>query len=240
MPAHNRLNIEDFISRSKNTHNDLYSYYLVEYINNTTKVKIICPIHGIFEQKPGNHINQKQGCLKCSGKNNKTTEEFISLATKIHENVYDYSLVDYSDVHGKVEIICKKHGIFVQSRNEHINRRQGCPKCKKSNGENIIIKTLKDNNFEFEHQKEFENCKDKRKLPFDFYLPYHKLCIEYDGIQHFESVNLWGGISNLNYIKKHDQIKSNYCEENGIKLIRIKYNRKLDSKLVLEKIKNFI
>lgn len=231
-----KMTKEDFIRKSTKIHDHKYDYSLVIYKNNFTKVKIICPIHGIFEQKPVNHIIQKQGCLICSGKHRRTTDEFVSLAIETHDNLYDYTLVDYKSVHDKVKIICKKHGAFEQTRNEHINRKQGCPKCKKSKGENTIIKTLKDNNIVFEHQKEFDNCKDKRKLYFDFYLPKHNTCIEYDGIQHFESIDFWGGIDNFNYIKEHDRIKNDYCENNGIKLIRIKYDRKLKSDSILQKI----
>jgi len=233
-----RLNTDSFINKAKEIHGNKYDYSLVNYKNNFTKVKIICPIHDMFEQKPFHHIIQKSGCLKCSGKNQRTTEEFIYLADKIHDGLYDYSLVDYEHVHGKVKIICKKHGIFEQTRNEHINRRQGCPKCKKSKGENIIIKTLKDNNFNFFTQMEFDSCKDKRKLPFDFYLPEHNLCIEYDGIQHSESIDYWGGLDKFNYIKSHDKIKEDYCKDNNIRLIRIKYDRKLKSDDILEKIYN--
>lgn len=99
---------------------------------------------------------------------------------------------------------------------------------------------LINNEINFEQQKIFDGCKDKRKLSFDFYLPEYNICIEYDGIQHYESIEYWGGHKNFNYIKKHDQIKTDFCENNNIKLIRIKYNRKLNSNDILEKINNII
>jgi very-short-patch-repair endonuclease len=234
-----KIAIDDFINRAKEIHNDKYDYSLVNYINNFTKIKIICPEHGIFEQKPNNHIIQKRGCLKCSGKNTKTTEEFVSFSKDVHDDLYDYSLVQYISGNKKVKIICKKHGIFEQKPDLHTNRRQGCPKCRKSKGELQIIKTLNDNNIQFIPQKEFDNCKDKNSLYFDFYLPNQNLCIEYDGLQHFEPIEHWGGIDNLKYIQKHDQIKTNFCKNNDIKLIRIKYNRKLNSNDILEKIYNY-
>lgn len=83
-----------------------------------------------------------------------------------------------------------------------------------------------------------KRLKDKKVLPFDFYLPTHNLCIEYDGLQHFEAVEFWGGSENLKYIQKHDQIKNNFCKINNIKLIRIKYNRKFKSDDILEIINN--
>ena len=60
-----RLTTNEFISRSKKIHSDKYDYSLVEYKNNVTKVKIICPIHGIFEQTPKSHIKGR-GCPKCN------------------------------------------------------------------------------------------------------------------------------------------------------------------------------
>lgn len=231
--------LQDFVKKSKEIHKDKYDYSLVDYKNNFTKVKIICPNHGVFEQKPINHTIQKQGCLKCSGKNTKTTEEFVSFAKSIHGDLYDYSLVKYISGNIKVEIICEKHGVFEQKPDIHTNRRHGCPKCKKSKGELQIIKTLNENKIQFIQQKEFDNCKDKNALYYDFYLPNHNLCIEYDGLQHFEPIEFWGGVENLEYIKKHDQIKTNYCKDNDIKLIRIKYNRKLSPIDILEKIYNY-
>ena len=234
-----KVTVQEFIKKSNEIHNNKYDYSLVEYKNNFTKIKIICPNHGVFEQKPVNHSIQKQGCLRCSGKNTKTTEEFISFAQDIHGYLYDYSLVNYISGNIKVKIICEKHGIFEQKPDIHTNRRHGCPKCKKSKGELQIIKTLNENNIAFTQQKEFENCKDTNVLYFDFYLTDQNLCIEYDGLQHFEPIEYWGGIENLKYIQKHDQIKTNFCEINDIKLIRIKYNRKLNSNDILEKIYNY-
>jgi len=233
-----KMTLDEFVKKSNEIHNFKYDYSLVDYKNNFTKVKIICKDHGIFEQKPNGHIIQKSGCLKCSGKKTKTTEEFILHSKKIHGDLYNYSLVNYISGNIKVKIICKNHGIFEQKPDIHTNRRHGCPKCKKSNGELQIIKTLNENNIVFIPQKEFENCKDKNFLYYDFYLPNQNMCIEYDGLQHFEPIEYWGGIENLEYIQKHDQIKTNYCIDNDIKLIRIKYNRKLNSDDILKKIYN--
>ena len=72
-------------------------------------------------------------------------------------------------------------------------------------------------------QQTFNGCIFKSKLYFDFYLPHHRICIEYDGRQHFESVKMWGGDKYLNHQIKLDQIKNVYCENNNIHLIRIPY-----------------
>lgn len=56
-------------------------------------------------------------------------EIFKNKSYKIHNNIYDYSLVEYINSYTKVKIICKEHGVFVQRPNNHLSG-QGCPKCK--------------------------------------------------------------------------------------------------------------
>jgi len=125
-----------FIEKAKKINGDKYDYSLVEYVNNHTKIKIICPEHGVFEQTPGNHINRKSGCPNC--KNTLTTIDFIEKAKKIHGDKYDYSLVKYVDTKTKVKIICPNHGIFEQTPMGHYN--SGCVKCsyeKRSNNNKL-------------------------------------------------------------------------------------------------------
>src|SRR5690606_6725556 len=90
---------------------------------------------------------------------------------------------------------------------------------------------LTNKNIKFESQKKFNDCKSIRKLPFDFYLPDYNLCIEYDGIQHFEPIDFFGGINSYKNLIKRYAIKSNFCYVNGIELLRIKYNDNINDKL---------
>jgi len=68
-------------------------------------------------------------------------------------------------------------------------------------------------------------------LSFDFYLPEHNTCIEFDGKQHYEIIEKWGGLENLKDIQKRDKIKNLYCKENNVNLIRIKYDEDICGKL---------
>ena len=86
---------------------------------------------------------------------------------------------------------------------------------------------LTNNNINFIHQFSFNDCINIRKLPFDFYLPEHNTCIEFDGEQHFKPLKRFGGEQNFIYIQKNDEIKNKYCLEKNIKLIRIKYNQNI-------------
>ena len=97
-----------------------------------------------------------------------------------------------------------------------------CPVCTKfeSSGEKAVREFLQENKIHFEFQKQFEECRDKKVLPFDFYLPRFNTCIEFDGKQHYENVF---GTESFEKTKKHDNIKNEYCEAKNIKLIRIPY-----------------
>ena len=119
---------DEFIAKAKKIHGDKYDYSKVNYVNNYTKVCIICHEHGEFWQTPGAHL-RGQGCPKCKSKKQTcTTDEFIAKAKKIHGDKYDYSKVEYVNRKTKVCIICPKHGEFWQTPSAHL-RGQGCPKC---------------------------------------------------------------------------------------------------------------
>ncbi len=217
-----RLTTNKFIKISKSIHGDKYDYTNTVYKNNKSKVSIICEEHGEFKQRPDSHVSGR-GCIKCSGRCQLTTEEFIDKAFEVHGETYDYSKVNYYKTDNKVEIICSSHGSFMQTPNHHL-LGSGCPTCNLSKGELLISKILKEHGINYESQKTFAGCKDKRLLHFDFYLPEHNLCIEYDGEQHFKSFNYFGGALKLEKTKNRDKIKTEYCHKNNIRLLRIRYD----------------
>lgn len=128
-----KLNKQTFIEKANKRHNNKYNYSLVEYVNYTTKVKIICTKHGEFEQNPKNHLN-KQGCYKCgrektiNGSKKITNETFIEKANKKHNHQYDYSKINYVNPQTKIIISCKIHKEFEQMPYSHLNG-SGCPIC---------------------------------------------------------------------------------------------------------------
>jgi very-short-patch-repair endonuclease len=94
----------------------------------------------------------------------------------------------------------------------------GCLICKQSKGEEMIKQYCVNNNINYEPQKRFNNCRGKSKpLPFDFYLPKLNTCIEYDGKQHYDTRSKY---YSKNLIK-NDHIKTEYCINKGITLIRL-------------------
>ena len=122
------MGLKEFIFRAQKVHGTRYKYSEVNYKNSSSKVKIICPTHGVFEQAPASHIHAKQGCPSCGGTKVLTTEAFVERAKKMHGQRYDYSKVQYVNGKTKVKIICRDHGIFEQQPSHHMNGF-GCPWC---------------------------------------------------------------------------------------------------------------
>lgn len=224
--------VEEFIYQANKIHDNKFDYSMVSYFNRKVKVKIICKKHGAFEQIPSDHLNGF-GCSKCSGLSKLNTDEFINRAEKKHGKTYDYSSVNYTGMHKKVNIICVKHGIFNQTPHNHL-KMAGCPKCNKSKGEKIISWFLDKNKILHKEQMRFENCKNKSILPFDFYLPENNLCIEFQGIQHYKPIKHMGGEIDFKKRLENDKIKKEYCMQNNIKLLTIRYYDKITSILKKE------
>ena len=229
-----RKTTEEFISESNMIHDNYYDYSKSKYVDAYSKVVIICPVHGEFEQAPSNHATGN-GCNPCSsirvGESfTDDTETFIGKAKIKHGNVYDYSLVEYVNNSTRVRIICPEHGEFEQLPSNH-KCGAGCPTCNNSIGESEIRKILLDTQISFIPEHRFNDCRNMHPLPFDFYLPELNVCIEYDGIQHYEPIKHFGGEEALTEIKKRDKIKTNYCNDNDITLLRIRYDEDVSSKL---------
>ena len=122
-----RLTREEFIEKAKKVHGDNYDYSKVEYINNKTKICVICLEHGEFWVTPRNHLSGQGKCPHCYP-NHYTTEKFIEKAKKVHGDKYDYSKVEYVDAFTKVCIICSIHGEFWAKPYIHLGGSE-CPKC---------------------------------------------------------------------------------------------------------------
>lgn len=157
MPA--KLTTKDFIDRARAVHGDSYGYAFVVYQSNRDKILIHCPDHGFFEQIPASHFSGS-GCPNCAEiiRNNKkrlSIVEFISRANVVHENKYDYSLVDYLNNHTKVKIKCKIHNIFEQTPGNHLSG-VGCPTCngtKQYTNESFIQKAREFHGDKYDYSK---------------------------------------------------------------------------------------
>lgn len=224
---------KEFIQKAREVHGNKYDYSKVNYINNKTKVCIICHEkdengieHGEFWQRPNDHISSKAGCPKCRGSHLYTKEEFVNKANYIHNNKYDYSLVKYSGNKNHVTIICPIHGEFKQRPDKHL-RGQGCPKCNHSHGENEVERILISNNIKYECQHVIEidkSINSSGKAYIDFYLPDYNTFIEYNGEQHYiNRIHFGGKIQNFEKQQKRDEFVRLYCKNNNIRLLEIPY-----------------
>jgi tRNA(Ser,Leu) C12 N-acetylase TAN1 len=124
-----RHSTSEFIDRARAAHGNQYDYSQVKYVNNRTKVTIICPDHGRFEQVPSAHLFHRQGCPACGGTGKLSTKTFIEKAKAVHGDRYDYSHVEYVNIKAPITIICPDHGDFIQVPTDHIHQKAGCPDC---------------------------------------------------------------------------------------------------------------
>ena len=114
-----KLSTSVFVERAKSIHGDRYDYSKVSYVNNKTKVCIVCPKHGDFWQIPNSHL-RGVGCPLCGVKRRTiqqtyTKDTFLKLALEKHGEKYDYSVINYVDTNTKISIVCPKHGLFWQN-----------------------------------------------------------------------------------------------------------------------------
>ena len=222
-----RLTTDQFVRRAREVHGERYDYHLVQYTGTKVPVVIVCREHGPFRMKPCRHLSGR-GCRKCIfrklGKERRLPFwEFVERVVNTHgANRYDYELKDFVNLHSKIPIHCPKHGRFVQSLANHL-KGTGCPHCIQSAGEQRIRETLQMLGVAFAEQASFPECRDQRQLRFDFYVPGQRLLIEFDGRQHYDNSELWGGAEKLAQIQRRDAIKNRFAEREGYRLLRIPF-----------------
>ena len=220
-----RKTTEEFINELKEVNGDIE--VLGEYVNNKTKIKVKCRVDGYIWEMTPKHLLHKHGCPKCYNDKRgddlrKTHEQFVNELKAVNNNVE--ILGEYIDNKTKIKVKCKKcNHTWNATPNNLLTKCSGCPKCNISKGEKRIAKYLDSKNIKYKTQYRFKDCKNSRTLPFDFYVPSLNVVIEYDGIQHYEIIDYFGGLDMFIYTKIHDTIKTIYCKENEIKLIRIPY-----------------
>ena len=215
--GHRALTDEEFIKEARKVHGDKYDYSKINIKDSKGRRCIICPEHGEFWQKRTDHIDKHKGCLKCSGSERLTTEEFIEKARRVHGDKYDYSKVDYVSSHKKVCIICPVHGEFWQEPDNHL--RWGCSKCRVSSLEKTVREFLTESGIQFEEQKMFDWLKYKKKMKLDFFIPEKNIAIECQGEQHFERYRFEKDNTRLDTRMDRDKVKAELCAKNGVEII---------------------
>lgn len=128
-----RYSLETFLKKARETHPDArYDYSLVDYRGSRVPVRIVCPVHGEFEQNPVGHLTGR-GCMQCGIQRRNAAisgnqAEFMDAARSTHGDRYSYDKVDYQGFHRPIIIVCPEHGEFKQKPAKHL-AGQGCPAC---------------------------------------------------------------------------------------------------------------
>lgn len=200
-----------------------------EYLNNEQLLPYICPHHenqGIQYISYGNLI-MGRGCPICGRERTtllqtKGHEQFIKEVYELYEDKYEIRST-YINSRLHVLVYCKDCDKVFPIKPYHLLDNHGCPLCSSSRGEKRIRSFLENNCIDNISQKRFDDCKIKRTLPFDFYLPEYNICIEYQGKQHYKPIEFFGGEEQFQKQQLYDSIKREYCKANNIKLIEISY-----------------
>jgi very-short-patch-repair endonuclease len=186
---------------------------------------------------PINHVlNSGSGCNKCAGRLQKTTEGYTQELidkNKPFRPLEPYQTNKTPILHECLNPECGH--VWPVRPNDLLSKHSRCPEClgKESHGEKRIKSFLVENHVSFESQKKFDGCVAKRRPPFDFFIPSLNLCIEYDGPQHFRSVEFFGGEQAFAILQAYDSIKTNFCRERGLTLLRISYKEYDDIEKIL-------
>lgn len=118
---------DEVIELFRLAHGDRYDYSQVVFARMNNKINIICREHGIFSQSATNHA-AGQGCVRCAGNYQYSTQEIVDKFKGVHGATYDYSLTEYIGNDEKVSIVCRIHGQFNQVVYSHLSG-SGCPDC---------------------------------------------------------------------------------------------------------------
>lgn len=208
--------------------------FLEPYVNNNTKLKVKHNKCGnIYEVIPANFIGGHR-CPHCFGTPKKIDKEFKHEINILVGNDYVF-LEHYQGADTKIKVKHNKCGNTYEVTPNHFLTGYRCPYCNSPKGELIIDKILRSLKINYEVQKTFDDLKDKSCLSYDFYVPSQNILIEYQGKQHYQPINYFGGETKFKNQQKHDLMKLGYAKEHGYTLITVPYTED-----TLPKIKKYL
>ena len=202
---------------------------LGEYIKSKEYIKMKHNKCGhIYNVKPYKFLHQNHRCPNCSIHKKLTKETFSERIYELEGNKYSL-LSDFKNVNTYIILCHNECNYKYKVKPKDFLKINGnrCPRCaallKESKNVIKIKEYLNSNNISFITEKIFDDCKNKRNLPFDFYLEDYDLLIEYDGEQHFKIC--YDDIEGFKNQQKRDQIKNDWCRENNKDLLRLNYKQ---------------
>ena len=194
-----------------------------DYINCSTPVLCRCKIDGNEWYIAPSHLLGGRGCLVCCGKIKKSHEQFVRELQDINSNIT--ILGKY--INYETKLLCKcdicSHEWYATPNN--LLKYKGCPICKKSRGERMVVNYLTSNNIGYQAHIKFDDLLGVglRPLSYDFYIPQFNLLIEIQGKQHEMPIDYFGGEQQYLIQKEHDKRKYEYAKEHNINLLQIWY-----------------
>lgn len=205
--------------------------FLDPYVNAMTKLRVKHNKCGhIYKVKPNDFLTGYR-CPYCSGKHKKTNKEFQQEVFDLVGDEYTF-LDDYINNYTKLKVKHNKCGHVYKVRpSDFFNHHSRCPYCSNPKGELIINKILKSLGIKYEYQKTFPDLRDIQPLSYDFFIPDQSILIEYQGIQHYHPVDIFGGGITFKYQQKHDQMKLEYAKIHNYNLIAVPYTYDTFSKI---------
>lgn len=179
----------------------------------------------IYEVTPYKFINRGQRCPECDKYRQKTNGDFVKEVYDLVGNEYIF-LEEYKKAIDKILVRHNECGNeYLVTPHSFLNHNSRCPKCNESKGEKEIESILNKLKMIYKYQYRFNDCRNILPLPFDFAVLDDNgkvlFLIEYDGRQHYEAIEYFGGEKTLKETQKRDKIKNNYCLLNNIPLLRI-------------------
>ncbi len=197
--------------------------FIDEYKGAQTKIKVRHNECGnTYEVTPTAFLSKGRRCPKCNGGVAKSKETFINQIAEQYGD--EFSLVgEYNGSRNHAKILHHNCGYtFDVTPDNFLHKNSLCPLCSSSKGEKIIANFLHEKGVCFKTQHSFENM---TRLKYDFMINVHgeMVLIEFDGIQHYEPVNFFGGIEKFKKQQIRDKKKTDFCNQNKIRLIRIPY-----------------
>lgn len=201
-------------------------------------IKIICPANHKYKSQIYRFDNG-QRCRECAILN---TADIVRLkydevVNRIKERGDELISKEYVHCNNPLEIKCGDcQNIFVKTLSKYMNSA-GCNKCRcMSTGEKLIMQYLDKHNIRYDMQKTFEGCKNERLLRFDFHFIDYNANGEFNGKQHYEPIEHFGGLETFLETQKRDNIKKKFCLDNKIKLLEISYKNKKDIAKILNNV----
>ena len=204
--------------------------FLESYVDNKTKLRVKHNKCGnIYKVTPGSFL-QGSRCPYCCWGHKKTGIEFTKQIFDLVGSEYIF-LDSYIDAQTKIKVKHNKCGNIYKVAPYHFLEGHRCPYCNSPKGETLITKILDTLNIKYEPQKTFDELRDVQPLSYDFYIQDQNILIEYQGKQHYQPVDHFGGEAKFELQQKHDKMKAEYAKDNGYNLITVPYTEDTFSKI---------